>query len=72
MISLPRTCRGGAAVRFLANSYQICCVELALKGLASAGKSLVQGVFPVTDGRLCHADELLNGRNLFPWLPLPA
>ena len=46
MIRLPRACRGRAAVRFPANSSHMCCVELALKGLASAKKCLVQGVFP--------------------------
>ena len=40
MIRLPRACRGRAAVRLPANSFHMCCVELALKGLASAGKCL--------------------------------
>ena len=40
MIRLSRLCRGRTAVRLPANSSHMCCVELALKGLASAGKGL--------------------------------
>ena len=52
MIRLPRAYRGRAAVRFPVNSFHICWVKLALKGLASAGKGLSTRVFPqsVTDG----------------------
>ena len=52
MIRLPRTCRGITAVRFAANSPHMCCVELALKGLTSAGKALLYTGFPwsLTDG----------------------
>ena len=32
MIRLPGACRGRTAVRFPANSYHMCCVELAVKG----------------------------------------
>ena len=41
MIRLPRACRGRTAVQISANSSHMCCVELALKGLASAGKGLL-------------------------------
>ena len=37
MIRLACACRGRTAVRFPANSSHMCCVELAGKGLASAG-----------------------------------
>ena len=51
-------CRGRIAMRFKANSSHMCCVELGLKGLATAGKGLFYtGFFPVTDQRLCHTDE---------------
>ena len=52
MIRLPRACRGKTAVRFLANSSHMCCVELALTELASAGKGLLYTGFPrsMTDG----------------------
>ena len=33
-------------MRFPANIFHICCVELALKGLASAGKGLLHTGFP--------------------------
>ena len=71
MIRLPRACLGRSAVQIPANSSHMCCVELALKGLASAAKGLLYpnpnpgGVWktkkknrfsPVTDRRLCHAD----------------
>ena len=46
MTRLPRACRGRTAVRFPANSSHMCCVELALKGLASAGKGLLYRNFP--------------------------
>ena len=45
MSRLPRACRGRAAVRFPVNSFHICWVKLALKGLASAGKGLCTRVF---------------------------
>ena len=41
MIQLPRARRGRTAVRFPDNSPHMCCVELALKGLASAGKGFL-------------------------------
>ena len=44
MIRLPRACRGRTAVRIPANSSHKCCVELALKGLASAGKGLARSL----------------------------
>ena len=47
MIRVPRACRGRTAVRLPANSSHTCCVELALKGLASAGKGLARSL---TDG----------------------
>ena len=50
MSRLPRASRGRAAVRFPANSSHICCVELALKGLASAGKGLLYTGFPQARG----------------------
>ena len=36
MIRLPCACRGRTSVRFPANSSHMCCVDLAVKGLASA------------------------------------
>jgi len=61
MIRLPRACHayGWTAVWFPTNSSHMCCVELARKALASAGKG-----FP----RLCHADEPQQGRNSCRWL----
>ena len=52
MICLPRACHGRTAVRFPANSCHMCFVELALKGLTSAGKDLLYTGFPrsLTDG----------------------
>ena len=52
MIRLPHACHGRTAVRFPANISHMCCVELALKGLASAGKGLLHTSFPrsLTDG----------------------
>ena len=52
MIRLPCACRGRTAVRFPANSADMCCVEVALKGFASAGKDLFYTGFPrsLTDG----------------------
>ena len=47
MIRLTRACRGRTAVRFPANSSHMCCVELALIALASAGKSFPRSL---TDG----------------------
>ena len=44
MIRLPRACRERTAVRIPANSSHMCCVELALKGLASAGKGLARSL----------------------------
>ena len=44
MIRLPRACRGRTEVRLPANSSHMCCVELALKGLASAGKGLARSL----------------------------
>ena len=41
MIRLPRACRGRTAVQIPANSSHMCRAELALKGLASAGKGLL-------------------------------
>ena len=51
---LPRACRGRTAVRFPANSSHVCCLELALKALASAGKGLLYTGFlrSLTDGYL--------------------
>ena len=55
MIRLPCACRGRTAVRFPANISHICCVELALTGLALAGKGYFLHEFSlVTDRRLCH------------------
>ena len=45
LIRLP-ACRGRTAVRFSANISHMCCVELALKGFASAGKCLLHTVIP--------------------------
>ena len=53
MIRLPRACRGRTAVRFPANSSHMCCVKLALKGLASAEKSSPRSL---TEG-YANADE---------------
>ena len=44
MIRLPRACRGKTAVLFPANSSHMCCVELALKRLASADKGFPQSL----------------------------
>ena len=44
MIRLPRAFRGRSAVRLPANSSHMCCVELALKGLASARKGLARSL----------------------------
>ena len=41
MIRLPCACRGRTAVRLPANSSHKCRVELALKGLVSAGKGVL-------------------------------
>ena len=46
MIRLPRACRGRTAVQIPANGSHMCCVELAFKGLASAGKGLLCTGFP--------------------------
>ena len=61
--------RGRAAVRLPANSSHMCCVELALKGLAAAVKGLFTQVSPVTDQWPFHAVEPQYGRNHCPWLP---
>ena len=52
MISLSRACRRKTAMRFPANISHMCCVELALKRLASVGKGLLHTGFPrsLTDG----------------------
>ena len=52
MIRLPRAFRGRTAVRLPANNSRKCRVELALKGLASAGKALLYLSLPrsLTDG----------------------
>ena len=52
MIRLPCVCRVRTAMRFPANSSHMCSVELALNGLASAGKCLLYTGFPqsLTDG----------------------
>ena len=52
MICLPRACRGRIAMRFKANSSHMCCVELGLKELATAGKGLFYMGFrgSLTDG----------------------
>ena len=52
MIRLPPACRGRTAVWFPANSDDMCCVEVALKGFASTGKGLLYTGFPrsLTDG----------------------
>ena len=52
MIRLPRAFRGRTAVRLPANNSRKCRVELALKGLASAGKGLLYPSLPrsLTDG----------------------
>ena len=51
MIRLPRACRGRTAVRFPANSSDICCVELALHRLLCIHVGnrvfLRRGVFPI-------------------------
>ena len=49
----------------------MCCVELALKGLASAVKCLCTRVSPVTDRWPCHAVEPQYGQNYCLWLPRP-
>ena len=46
MIRLSRACRGKTAMRFPASTADMCCVELALKGFASAGKGLLYAGFP--------------------------
>ena len=46
MVCLPRACPGRTAGRFPANSFHMRCVELALEGLASAGKCLLYTGFP--------------------------
>ena len=46
MIRLPRACPGGTAMRFRGNSSLVCCVELALEGLAVAGKGIKHTCFP--------------------------
>ena len=46
MIRLPHGCRGSTSVQIPANSSHMCCVELTLKGLASAGKGLLCTGFP--------------------------
>ena len=46
MIRLPCACHGRIAMRFTANSSHLCCVELALKGLARVGKGLFYTGFP--------------------------
>ena len=46
MIRLPNACHGRTAVRFPANISHMGCVELALKGFASAGKGLLHTSFP--------------------------
>ena len=52
MIRLPRACRVRTAVRFPANNSHMCSVELAINGLASAGKCFLYVGFPqsLTDG----------------------
>ena len=46
MVCLPRACPWRTAVRLPANSSHMCCVELTLEGLASAGKCLLYTGFP--------------------------
>ena len=50
MIRHPRACRGRTAMRFPAKGSHVCCVELTLKGLASAGKGLFYTGFPKARG----------------------
>ena len=52
MICLPRACQGKTAVQYPTNSSHMCCVELALDGLAWAGKGLLHTGLPhsLTDG----------------------
>ena len=45
MMRLPRACRGRTAIRFPDNSSHMCCVELTVKGLASAEKGLLNTGF---------------------------
>ena len=40
MIYLPHACHGRIDLRLQGNSSHMCCVELALKGVASAVKGL--------------------------------
>ena len=51
-----------------------CCVELALKGLASGGKDLLYMGFPrsLTDGYAMLMSPKQLEENRCPWLPLPA
>ena len=51
-----------------------CCVELALKGLASGGKGLLYMGFPrsLTDGYAMLMSPKPLEENRCPWLPLPA
>ena len=73
MIRLPCACCGRTAVRFPANSSHICCVELALTGLASGGKGLIYTGFPrsLTDGYAMLMSFKQLEENRCPWLPLP-
>ena len=52
MIFLLRACRERTTVQLPSNSSHMCCVELALKGLALAVKGLLHTGFPrsLTDG----------------------
>ena len=70
MIRLSRACRGRTAVWFPANSSHMCCVELALKGLASAGKGLLNTGFPrsLADGYTM----LMSPKQLAKQVPMAA
>ena len=52
MIGLPQACRGRTSVRFPASSSHMCCEELVIKALASAGKGIFYAGFlsSLTDG----------------------
>ena len=72
MICLPHACHGRIDLRFPGNSSHMCCVELALKGVASAVKALWDTSFPCSLTQwLCHDNEPPKGWNWHPWLPLP-
>ena len=71
MIRLPCACRGRTAVRLPANSSHMCCVELALKGLASAFPCHWLTAMPCWWAPV-RAKRLSMAVHGCPWLPLPA